>query len=993
MSADATSQPPDAAAPCQLVPYGQDPLAALAARVVAAHAERLPDLADITVLLPRGRAAARLRQCLLEAAAAAGHTALLGPHITTLRDWAAQYAPGEAICDAATRELILVEALQDHPQLLGGANPWSLAEGLLQLFDELTANRLELPGSLEDFEARLREAYGVGQQQLAALGREARLVHTLWHAWHAQLQAAGFIDSEAAYVLALAQSLQKESGILYLAGCHELSAAEREWLGEQVRRGNTRVLLHGQRNEEAGDYHPDAPVSALWRTLGAPPATLAAPPDYTRALDAVWAPGDMPLADRARQFARDCPASALRERLGLFTAGSDEEEANAIDIQVRRWLLEGKRRIAVVTENRKLARRVRALLERADIAPQDVAGWALSTTSAAAAVERWLECIEEDFNWLPLVDLLKSPFVLADLDPAQLRNAVYRLERDIVHRENTASGLARYRRRIGDRAERLYGWLPDTSRVLLAVLERLEQAAAPLLDLRRNNRKAPAGKLLDALGESLAALAMQDTLAQDAAGSRLLQVLEHMQAAAQRAPAQMDWLEFRAWLGRNLERFNFTPQAAADTVQLTTLAQTRLQCFDAIVIAGAEQEYLPGAGAPAPFFNNGVRRELGLATLGEKLGQRLHDFRRLLESAPHILVTARGEHDGEAVPRSPWLDALCAFHELAWGETLEVRELHALVAAPAARVVRVDTRELPAPLRRPAPSIAAARIPRNFSASSYQSLVNCPYQFYAARCLGLAPREEIRLALSRADYGALVHRCLEAFHNDLPKLPGPFSGEFSLARRDAAIALLEEISDAVFARDLRDNFEHRAWLQQWRGQIPDYVDWQIARAENWRVAAVEVQAERELAPGITLKGRIDRIDHGTRGAPGTAIVDYKTGYIGKLDEVLAGEAVQLPFYALLHGEDARVQRVEYLKLDEPEKARPLEGEELQRTSAAIAARLRQLVEQFDSGAGLPAWGDPSVCKYCDMTLLCRRGLWQEEEIDNGGDTPPGEGPQ
>jgi len=42
-----------------------------------------------------------------------------------------------------------------------------------------------------------------------------------------------------------------------------------------------------------------------------------------------------------------------------------EQEAQAADVQVRRWLLAGKTSIAVVVQDRLVARRLRALLERA----------------------------------------------------------------------------------------------------------------------------------------------------------------------------------------------------------------------------------------------------------------------------------------------------------------------------------------------------------------------------------------------------------------------------------------------------------------------------------------------------------------------------------------------------------------------------------------------------------------------------------------------------
>ena len=43
-----------------------------------------------------------------------------------------------------------------------------------------------------------------------------------------------------------------------------------------------------------------------------------------------------------------------------------------------------------MTTDRKLVRRLRAVLEHANIAVNDAAGWALATTSAAVVIEWWL---------------------------------------------------------------------------------------------------------------------------------------------------------------------------------------------------------------------------------------------------------------------------------------------------------------------------------------------------------------------------------------------------------------------------------------------------------------------------------------------------------------------------------------------------------------------------------------------------------------------------
>ena len=125
-------------------------------------------------------------------------------------------------------------------------------------------------------------------------------------------------------------------------------------------------------------------------------------------------------------------------------------------------------------------------------------------------------------------------------------------------------------------------------------------------------------------------------------------------------------------------------------------------------------------------------------------------------------------------------------------------------------------------------------------------------------------------------------------------------------------------------------------------------------------------------------GQLDRIDS-AKGQLG--VLDYKTGHIPKQSEVLEGEAVQLPVYALLAASPQQpVQQVAYLDLNKKEKATisyTLADDELQQLSQDIAERLIGIAEQIEQGSGLPAWGDRNTCSYCDMKLLCRRQAWDD----------------
>ena len=678
--------------------------------------------------------------------------------------------------------------------------------------------------------------------------------------------------------------------------------------------------------------------------------------------------------ERAQAFRNDHPDSPLSGRLAILPATSAEQEARAIDLQVRRWLIEDKQPIAIVSEDRRLARRVRALLERAGIVLQDTGGWALSTTSAAAALERWLETVEEDFAHQPLLDVLKSPFIFPDEDRGQHVSNVYRLEQDIIQRENIASGLQRYRSQIKRRLQRLETrWTEETAAQLQQLLNRLDQAAEPLRACLGVTRSRPV-TLLESLRESLEAIGIWKAFESDPAGQRIIQEWQLLFDAASHSDIDMSWIEFRAWLGAALERHDFVPATADSPVMLLTLQQAQLGQYAAVIIAACDREYLPAGSAKSPFFNDPVRIDLGLPVWPEQHEAQLHRFRRLLESAPRVLLTWHQENAGEPRLPSPWLEAIRSFHELGWQDDLTDRELQDLLEHPATRVIGNNPLPLPQRQPYPQPQLPAALLPAVLSVSMHRQLIDCPYKFFAACGLKLKPREEVSEAFEKAEYGSLVHKSLEVFHQGDDGYPDAFTAPVSAANRTQAIAALETISDAVFSKELEDNFEHRAWRRRWQLMIPDYIDWQIERQKTWAFSAAERNAEVALKPGRRLKGRLDRID---RNADGEAILDYKTGGIPKQEDVDQGEEVQLPSYALLM--DTRPQRVEYLRVDDKINDRiSLEGEVLAELASGIKQRLVTVLDEIECGTTLPAWGDVNTCGYCEMSGLCRKQAWLEE---------------
>ena len=314
-------------------------LALLARDLLADFSETAPDLARAVVVLPNLHAATALARVL---SAEAG-CALILPKTTTLGLWAAEQPLPASRLANVVREAALFDALRSR-KWFETPDLWALSSELAELFDELTRYGVELPETVQAFEQALETAYQAKAGE--AMQFEARLVHELWRA--TSQPRDGALDAVAIYQLQLAQIARDASRSLYAIGLPVLAPAERLFFEAYSRRARVR------------NYRLDANVRGA--SLSARFYASACPPDIDN--------NDV-MRTRAVAFAAECPTSPVAGSLRLFGAASLEQEARAVDTQVRLWLTEGRTKIAVVALDRLIARRARALLERAQVMVDD----------------------------------------------------------------------------------------------------------------------------------------------------------------------------------------------------------------------------------------------------------------------------------------------------------------------------------------------------------------------------------------------------------------------------------------------------------------------------------------------------------------------------------------------------------------------------------------------------------------------------------------------
>lgn len=918
------AQPPPSFA---RIPCASHALVSLAARsLVDDGRERLPDLSHAVVLIPDPRAAHDVASAIREVA---GVPALLLPRIFTLSQWVATVPIDRPVASRVAREALLYRELAQRGWLKS-ADLWAVCDELAGLFDELTRYNAALPADFAEFNRQLERAYRARSGD--SLTFEARLVHELWHVL---AQTTDEVDPEAAHQLRLARLAETASAPLYALGLTGLSPAEVSFLEKYGARARVWWFV------------ADAEVGA-----NAVEQTLAA----------AWPRGhnEAGLLERARALKAAHPASPLAPRLRIIGTASAEEEARAVDVTVREWLLAGKKRIGVVVQDRLVARRARALLERARVLVKDEAGWAFSTTSAATVIGRWLDVAGGDCYHRDLLDLMKSPFAFHDWPREARRRAVWRLE-GYMRGESVIAGLSNFIRLAEERND-------AEARQMLARIR------GGVSVLGRGNR--PIRSWLAALLASIEEIGVREGLAADSAGEQLLELLARLGEELSADTLNIGLTDWRRWLARQLEAETFQDRAIESPVVFTSLAATRLRRFDAVLVLGCDAAHLPGAEPVSLFFNQGVRAELQLPTWAECVRELEDQFVYLIATCDTVALTWQRTVAGERNPLSPQIERLSAIHRLAYDGDLEDRDLTARFAKGAVRAGGATSSV--AATQRPAPRAPAALLPHRISASGYNSLVTCPYQFYARYLLGLAELDDVQEMIEKKDYGRLVHGVLAQFHRAHPHVSAL---DPVVSQRE-----LDGLSERAFAPVVARNYLAQAWLARWKALIPSYLEWQREReGEGWAWKDGEIEREIGIATPegnvFALRGRVDRIDARDpslvtgHSSPDYAVIDYKTRDPARLRKSLElpGEDVQLPVYALLWG--APVAHAMFLSL-EREGVRSVElKNDVGDLAEAVRARLTGLLDALVAGARLPAQGIEEACEHCEMRGLCRRSHW------------------
>lgn len=985
----------------------------------AAIAAALPMLkvANTVVVVPTAVQIMPVRRALQRQC---GH--ILLPRVTTLDYWLGDLLPtaDDAVPLTALERLLNVQQVlkcQDWlRQALGAQSEstlWGLTQIILNLCDELSAVWLphihsdpsipETDRSQKNKKINAQRDVNGGNidAQLSAvlersldniftrlhqrvLGDEAQLLLTFWRAlcgptdplplrWY-RLQRLAQQQDGALIFLSPAVASPMEEVFLNKA-CHDKSVM-------QITYGWNKTIVAPTANDAANtNTEAYAALLQVW-----PELNHSHPPH----------PGGMHI-----------PAAQAHHlpRFHLTSCAHLEDEATYAAHTLVAWLNQGWHKLALVAQDRIVARRTRALLRRLGISVRDETGWKLSTTRAAATLMSWFDLLQQpgvssDLKLLPrstvLLDWLKSPFVLAARD--NLAAEVALLEKS-MRRYQVHAGWQALQSALNRQSDVEEHILESTHELI----KLLQAHTAPWLIKSQSLQQ-----WFGLLNNTLDSLDMRVPLAADGAGEQLLGLITTLSEQAQLVPTVSFSLhEFRALLALHIEQaaFRELEHDSAAYVTFLPLNGARMRTFDAVIMVGCDERQLPAPFHETLFFSSALRTELGLLDRQGSQRQQLCDLAELLlnhtmdDASTRVCFSWQNKSkSGEPQALAPWLVRIAQYAQAAKMSVYKNYQAPWCFAAPM-------------PSAMPAPT-ALPYLPERLSAHSYSALRRCPYQFFSRAVLSLGVLDELDDMLEKRDVGLWLHEILFRYHNqhqtvvtsvldadNLNKVKPNLSADNTSHRSQGpradvpapAVELsLEMISQRFFAEKIAQDGHALAYWKRWQKLIPSYLDWQKKREQQgWHWCGGEVALEHTLPDlNLTLHGRIDRLD--LHAGHGWAILDYKTQtrqrLLAKCKQV--NEEIQLPFYAWLSELCLASMPFSQMKIEPPLEINQsmwvtLEGAcvgevvlpELTLLTEQLAVQVQQDFSALAAGASLPAYGKEASCRFCEARGLCRKGYW------------------
>ena len=569
---------------------------------------------------------------------------------------------------------------------------------------------------------------------------------------------------------------------------------------------------------------------------------------------------------------------ALQGVENIICPGMDEE-AGVIALILRQVLETPSKTAALITPDRRLARRVSSELGRWGINIDDSAGIPLQQTVSGSFLRLTAKLVSDNFLPIDFLAIGKHPLAAGKMQPVVFRQLIRKLEIEFIRGPRPAPGIEGLLELLpsGESALRqMFEFIQSTSAEFCKVIAKKE---TPLVDILRAH-------LL--FSESLAhnhAESGSDRLWLGDDGEALSKFISNLLEVGD-SLGNIDGLSYSGLLDVLLNgqvvRHNF---GSHPRLSIWGLLEARLQHADLIVMSGLNEGTWPPDVGSDPWMSRPMRKEFGLPSPERRIGLTAHDFQQAF-SAPEVIMTRSARVDGTPTVPSRWLVRL---QKLLTGLEPDnadsfFRSSHWLYWQSC-----LDQPEKVKPINPPSPRPPVEVRPRKLSVTQIETWMRDPYAIYARHILDLKSLPKLDASPDTADYGTLIHDVMDIF-----------SKKYQYDLPQDAVDQLIKIGDEEFKSILKFPSVWAFWWPRFVRIANWFVSLEIKRRDEIIKTYSEVRGAIKIkTPGgiFQLTAKADRIDELKDGT--LRIIDYKTGAPPTKMEVAAGFAPQLPLEALI----------------------------------------------------------------------------------------------
>ncbi|WP_019219232.1 double-strand break repair protein AddB [Bartonella florencae] len=552
----------------------------------------------------------------------------------------------------------------------------------------------------------------------------------------------------------------------------------------------------------------------------------------------------------------------------FIEAINEREEALAIAVALRNAIEEPQKNAALITNDRNLARRVAAELQRFGIEANDSGGIPLAQTLPATLLRLLLENIFQPYDPVAFLSLLKHPLTTLGQERHHLREMAENFELFVLRGNTSCINLcecdkflekwtATYLSNISE-PDALDQQKCEEARLLGDLLIK---AVEPLASLMKQEQECTINKVAVATVEVFENFGRDENnslahLYQYEAGQALLTFLREL--VSDQSGLKFPLCEWPAMFSALIATRSVTPSPGGHPrLFIWGTLESRLQTVDTVIIGGLNEGSWPITTHNDAFLSRPMKIMLTLEPPEQRIGLSAHDFQWAMGMDKVVMSRALRVNHTPSIP-SRWLQRLeTVIGKQVWQQIRARGEifLHWAKMLDHTNIIAGATRPCPAP-----PLDAR---PRHFSVTEIATLRYNPYAIYAKKILHLKPLKALLHAPSAAERGILYHAILATFCRQVKNLNAA-----------NALDVLLNIGRQEFDKfNLPADIE-AIWWNNFENLAPFLLQWEQSLGPRERYAEVVSQKIPISTTGVTLSGRADRID--VLPNKTVEILDFKT---------------------------------------------------------------------------------------------------------------------